>query len=196
MALNNTYFESTGRDVTIPIPVDPPYVPPVVPTPPQPQPGSVPDVPVPLHDGNVICRLYINRSENNRLIKNIDLQKSYELILKKNTDLMNPQIELNESDDLSDINYMYLNGKYYFVTNIECVTGNLWRITAHVDVLTTYKDYIAYIPCIIDREEPHNDLYIDGGTYVKGTKNYGTVYNFSSGFNSSPENILICCGGD
>lgn len=196
MALSKTYFETKGRDITNPIPDTPGYVPPVVPTPVTPDPGSVPDIPRPVHTGTVECKLYINSSENNKLVKDIELIRSYELMLKKNTDLVNPMIELTESRDLSDINYMLFNGKYYFVNSIECVTGNIWKIIGHVDVLSTYKDDLAFIPCIIDREEPHNDLYIDGGTYVKGTKNYGVVYNFSSGFNSSPENILICCGGD
>lgn len=196
MALNSTYFETKGRDITLPIPETPSYVPPVVPTPVTPDPGSVPDIPRNEHTGSVSCSLYVNYSENNKLDKDITLIKSYNLVLKKDTDLINPVIELNDkTEDLSNVNYMEFNGKYYFIDSIECITGYIWKIHAHVDVLMTYRSYLAYIPCIIDREEPHNDLYIDAGTYVKGTKNYNKVYNFSGGFSSSPENILICCGG-
>lgn len=195
MALRNTYFESNKVYEPLPIPEQPGYIPPVPPTPPDPDPGSTPVIPRPAFTGNVECDLYINSSENNKMFKDISLKKSYDLILKKDTDLINPVIELNDSSDLTDVNYMYLNGKYYFVDSIECMRGNIWKIHGHVDVLMTYRYDVIYIPCIIEREQIHNDLYVDGGSYVKGVKNYNQVVNFSSGFNDSPENILICCGG-
>ena len=195
MALNKTYFESKGRDITNPIPDTPGYVPPSPPIPPEPDPGSVPDIPRPSHTGTVECKLYINSSENNKVYKNITQVKSYQLVLKKDTDLINPVIEISDSSNLSDVNYMYFNDKYYFIDSMECMNGTRWRIHGHVDVLMTYKNQILYIPCIIEREQSHNDLYIDGGSYVKGVKNYNQVVNFSGGFEDSPENILICCGG-
>lgn len=195
MALRNTYFESNKVYEPVPIPEQPGYIPPVVPVPPEPSPGSEPDIPRPVFSGNVECKLYINSSENNKIFKNLTQIYSYELTLKKETDLINPTIEIADMHDLSSINYMFLNNKYYFIDSIESITGHKWKIHAHVDVLMTYRDNILYIPCIIEREQSHNDLYIDGGSYVKGVKNYNQVVNFSGGFNDAPENILICCGG-
>lgn len=195
MALSKTYFESKGRDITNPIPDTPEYVPPAPPTPPAPTPGTTPDIPRADHTGTVDCLLYINRSENNKVYKDITQVFDYSLVLKKDTDLINPVIELSTSANLSNINYMYFNDKYYFIDSIESMTGTKWKIHGHVDVLMTYKNNILYIPCIIDREQSHNDLYIDGGSYVKGVKNYNQVVNFSGGFEDNPENILICCGG-
>ena len=60
MSLNNTYFETHGKDVTVPIPDTPGYTPPSPPTPPTPGSGSEPIIPRPSHDGTVSVTFYKN----------------------------------------------------------------------------------------------------------------------------------------
>ena len=75
------------------------------------------------------------------------------------------------------------------------MNGQLYQVTCKCDVLCSWKDDLLDIPCIIDKEEDHNALYLNDGTFVQGVKNYTNVYNFEDGFTDTPTNVLICCGG-
>lgn len=141
--------------------------------------------------------LYNNKTDMDHAFKDLELIATKEATVYDNTDPVSPVFIFNDNINIPlNVNYAYVPeyGRYYSARPELMGDGN-YALYCGVDVLTTYINDIAYVPCIIDREEPHNDLYIDGGSYVKGVKNYNQVVNFSAGFNNSPENILICCGG-
>ena len=141
--------------------------------------------------------LYNNRSDMDHAFKDKTLVATKEATVYDYTDIVDPVFIFNDNIDIPlNVNYVYAPeyGRYYAARPELLGDGN-YALHCHVDVLTSFINDIAYVPAIIDREDPHNDLYVDGGTYVKGTKNYNQVIKFSGGFNDSPENILICCGG-
>ena len=141
--------------------------------------------------------LYNNKSDMDHAFKDLERITTKEATVYDYQDVVNPTFLFNDSIDIPlNVNYVYAPayGRYYSARPELLGDGN-YALHCQVDALSSFIDDLAIVPCIIDREDPHNDLYVDGGTFVKGTKNYGTVYNFSGGFNSSPENILICCGG-
>ena len=88
MALNNTYFETKGRDITTPIPDTPGYVPPSPPSPPSPDPGSVPSITPPVFSGNTSVALYVNSSEKNRVDKVLSSVFSDTIVIKDNVDII------------------------------------------------------------------------------------------------------------
>lgn len=98
---------------------------------------------------------------------------------------------------LPDINYVYIpEYNRYYNAVIDVLQNGLFILHCDVDALCSWWNALRTTPVIIDREEPHNDLYVDNGSFVKSVKTFNRVYNFSNGFNSTPANILICCGGE
>ena len=75
---------------------------------------------------------------------------SIDVQLKGGSDLLDPVLTLNMSGAPTYSMFLYA-GRYYFVTGIKSVRQNLWEISGHVDVLSTWKaniqatsPYVAY----------------------------------------------------
>lgn len=196
MALNTTYFESKGRDVTVPIPDTPGYVPPSPPTPPTPGSGSTPSIPPTTFDGSVVCDIYYNSSENNKLDKDLSLVLSTSVMFKENTDLIDPYIILDTSDDLTGCNYMKLHDKYYYIQSVECLPGNMYGIKGHVDVLMTYRDQIRNQTALVSRNlNAYNRFLKDERIQLNAYEQVKTL-KFSSGFSKTMQYYLVTIGGD
>lgn len=197
MALNNTYFESTGRDVTTPIPPEPSYVPPVVPIPPVPEAGSVPDIPVPSFSGNIGVKLYINSCDPEMINKDNYLDNIYDTIItvKDDCSVVNPVIILNTDTDIRSCNYMKMGNYYYYITVDTLPGGNRFKITGFRDALTSFKNDILMLDCIIDKQQYENNMYINDGSYIVEEREAVQVINFDSGFEDSGRFILITAGG-
>lgn len=198
MALNNTYFESTGRDVTTPIPVDPPYVPPVVPTPPQPQPGSVPDVPVPSFSGNVECIFYINPCDPEMIHKDNYLSKVYntEITIKDVCSMTDPVIIIDSDVILLSCNYMKMGDYFYFITVEALPGGSRYRIVGKRDPLTSFKNDILNLDVIVDKNEYDINPYLDDGSYIVEERQKVETISYDLGFNDNGSYILITAGGN
>lgn len=195
MSLNTTYFETKGRDITTPIPDTPSYTPPSPPTPPTPGGGSVPSIPSTTFDGSVVCELYYNSSENNKLDKTLTSVLSTTVMFKDKTDLINPYVILDTSTDLTNCNYMKLNDKYYFISSIECLPGGLFGVTGHVDVLMTYRDQIRNQTGLIKRNlNQYNRFLHDERIQLNAYKQTKTL-KFSSGFSKTLNYYLVAIGG-
>ena len=142
-------------------------------------------------------RLYNNKSGPEVVLKQLEEIAVKDATVYNSENLLNPTFIFHDSMGVPlNVNYIYVPeyGRYYYTT-AELASDGTYLLYCDVDAVASFLNDVMLLPVIIDREEIRNDLYIDAGTYVKGTKNYGTVYNFSGGFNASPENILICCGG-
>lgn len=188
------YFNiKEARYYPTPIPEEPPYNPPPIP---ENEDGSIPEIPRPdfTSDTNII--LYKCADDSGVMYKTLTNQYVMTGTFKEDTDMIEPYIIIETDTDLTQYNYAYISlfNRYYFLS-VELISGRRYRLKMMVDVLMSVKDELINVPCIIDKEFPHNDLYINDGTYVQGNKNYTNVINYSNGFMSSPENILICCGG-
>lgn len=141
--------------------------------------------------------LYNNKSDMDHAFKDLEQITTKEATVYDYQDVVTPTFLFNDSIDIPlNVNYVYAPdyGRYYSARPELLGDGN-YALHCQVDALSSFINDIAFIPCIIERESIRNDLYIDGGSYVKGVKNYSQVVNFSSGFKDTPENILICCGG-
>ena len=197
MALNNTYFESNGRDVTTPVPVDPPYVPPIVPTPPSPDPGSVPSIPVPSFSGNVACTLYINDCDPEMINKDNYLTEVYSTVItiKDVCSITDPVIILDSDTLLLSCNYMRLGAFYYNITVEAMPGGSRYKIVGKRDALTSFKDNILHLNAIIDKNQYDNNMYLNDGSFITEARENVQLINFSSGFNDSGTHILIAAGG-
>ena len=159
MALNNTYFESKGRDVSVPIPDTPGYTPPSPPTPPTPGGGSTPYIPRPTFSGSASVTFFVNSSDNNVLNKNISSVASADVVFKEDVDLIEPVIILQNNNNIRTANYMQLLDRYYYIT-VECLPGNLLRIKGRVDALMSHRDAIRQNAVIATRNANNVNTYI------------------------------------
>ena len=199
MSLNNTYFETKGRDVTTPIPETPGYVYPDVPTPQTPIPGSVPSINRPTFTGSsTTVTLYNCTAENNILDKSSYLTSilSETITIKDQCDLIDPIIYLNTSTSIINCNYMQAFGRYYFIREKTLIKGNLYAIHAHEDVLYTFKDQIKTQEGVIARQENKYNLYLDDEKYkVTGQVIERTLKFSKSPLTKSLQYVLLTTGG-
>lgn len=194
MAFFNKGKIKQGR---IPIPDIPPYIPPVPPEPEIPEEGETPVTPIPSITGGSTITLYHCNDENNKVVKNLSGGIGCNAFIVLDCDVSSPVIELESGVSLIDYNYAYIDttNRYYYV-KVVCMPQGFYRLYLTIDVLMSYANSIKNLSGIIDKEETTNDLYINDGTFVHGVKDYTRVYNFASGFNDTPDNILICAGGE
>lgn len=117
----------------------------------------------------VSITFYNYSGEPNRLNKTSDwaLIKEINGTFQMPESITDPIIEIYEDieDDGGKVlsaNYMYISelNRYYFITNIETVRTNVWRVYGHVDVLMSYKDKILKLDGIAVRNEYDGNLYI------------------------------------
>ena len=194
MALNNTYFETKGRDITTPIPETPSYVPPVVPTPATPDPGSVPVIPRPTFSGNVSVSLYNNESEPNRVDKSISLIMSDSIVIKDECSLFTPVIYINTSTDLTNVNYMKIADRYYYA-KVALLSGDLYMITGNSDALMTFASGIRSNTALVTRSQSSFNRYLPDGKVKLNAYEQVKCLEFPTGFSKTLNYYLITIGG-
>lgn len=183
-----------------PVPEFPEYVPPVVPDPQEPLPGSTPNIPRPSFAGATTLTLYICTDDNNTLNKTLSNAYTIPIVFDEDESVLNPIITLNINGDISTFNYAYIagTGRYYYITEFNQLTGNQWQIHLRVDVLMTYKQGIKNMNAIISKTEDeslHNPDYNDG-SFINQEGARVQIIHFPLGFADEPINVLITCGGD
>ena len=95
------------------------------------------------------CSASFNRVDKTEFITDI-ISINCEMM---NTDTLFPEIKL--SSDYSDYNYIFVPSfnRYYFVNEVERLSGEHIIVKCKVDVLMTYKDDILNLKCNVVRNE-------------------------------------------
>lgn len=129
--------------------------------------------------------LQINNSEKNKLDKSITDIVTLSGTLRDQTSIINPVIVI-EGDLSSFVNCNYMTisafNRSYFINNITSINNNLFEISAHVDVLSTYKSQIRENSAIIARQEKKWNLYLNDGVFKTYQNPYIVTKAFPSGF--------------
>ena len=129
--------------------------------------------------------LQINNSEKKRLDKNITDLVTISGTLRESTSVVDPKIVI-EGDLSSFVNCNYMTisafNRSYFINKITSVNNNLFDISAHVDVLSTYKTQIRQNTAIIARQEKKWNLYLNDGVFKTYQNPYIVTKAFPSGF--------------
>lgn len=117
--------------------------------------------------------------------------------LRNETLVLDPDV-LIEIENPTIYNYMTIEAfnRYYFITEMEHIRQNLWRIKGHVDVLFTYANEIKNSKALVDyTANTYANYYLSDEIWKINTKHSTEIINFPSGFNESGEFILITAGG-
>lgn len=140
--------------------------------------------------------LQTNNSEKNALSKDIDTIASLTGTLRAECSIIDPVI-IVEADlsDLTGCNYMTIEdfSRSYFINNIRTIRENLVEISAHVDVLSSFKDEILANEAIILRQENLWNLYLNDGTFKVYQNQDVVTAPFPNGF-TTQQFILAVAG--
>ena len=141
--------------------------------------------------------LITNSSPVEKIGKTLTAGASFSCVLKEDTSVLRPVIEVVSSSNLSGYNYMYISefGRYYFVDDIVSLNDGRWEISAHVDVLETYKTSILANSAVIRRQASLYNLYLDDPDFH--TYNYDRIQTIkfpANSFNKALNYVLVLNG--
>lgn len=143
-------------------------------------------------------KLYKTSSPRKKLVKELSDGVTLTGTLRGQSSVMSPSLQIQDIAVIG-YNYCYIPdfGRYYYINGINALRANLFELSLGIDVLMTYAAEIRNNTAIIDRTESGTsaNVYIDNGTFVNTSKLETATYNFSGGFNDTPEYILITAGG-
>lgn len=85
------------------------------------------------------------------------------VVLKDDTNLMSPTFILKTSEIVYNSNYVYCSftHRYYYINNIDALSGGRLAIHCSIDVLYTYKDEILNSSAWIERSDTTTDMSDD-----------------------------------
>lgn len=143
--------------------------------------------------------LYVTASPRNMVTKELTEKQELTGTLRAQCGVMSPIFTIEDGGSVIAYNYAYIPAfrRYYYVKRITAVRANLYELEMSVDVLMTYGGAIRSNTAIVDRTQSGEsaNVYIENSTVVNTTKERTYTYNFTRGFNESPEYILITAGG-
>lgn len=141
-------------------------------------------------------KLQTNSSEKNKLDKTLTDVLTLTGTLRNESSILNPTIRI-EGDVSQVINCNYMTiptfGRSYFITDITSLRNNIFEVSGHVDVLSTYKVGIRSNVGIIFRQENVYNLYLDDGVLKVYNNPQIVTKEFPSGF-SGYEYVLAIAG--
>lgn len=97
------------------------------------------------------------------------LTAAVNVVLKEGTSDTRPAFLLNSSEPV-DANYLIWGERYYFIDDITYERNNLYTIRCSLDVLATYKSYIAATSAFVLYDPSGNTELIDSRLSAETTK--------------------------
>lgn len=143
-------------------------------------------------------RLYKTASPRKQVTKSLSNLLTLDGALRDECEVIAPTVVVEGYADIMTYNYAYIPafGRYYYVKP-KALRTSVFQLTLTVDTLMSFSAEIRRNSAIIDRAESSTfaNTYVENGTTVSTAKLQTATYNFSGGFNDSPEYILITAGG-
>ena len=125
-----------------------------------------------------------NQEELNKITKNPTTVRTLTGTLREETDIVDPEINIEFDGTLTDCNYMYISqlNRYYFITKIESIRTKLWRVYGHCDVLKTYANAILNTEAVVARSESKYNLYLNDSMFKVYSNPRLQIANFPNKF--------------
>ena len=136
---------------------------------------------------------YTTNDSSNVINKTLDNPLTVNINLKKDTDIINPELILK--GNFRGYNYAHIPAlnRYYLVTAIEQLNLSIVKIRLMCDVLETYKDIILNSEASYNRGLKEGDLY-DGNLDVSPKKTVRIVESSINVKANEPTIILTTMG--
>ena len=139
---------------------------------------------------------YVNSSEKNKIDKTLTEITTMSGTLRNETSIIDPVIIVEgDLSAFTGCNYMSIEtfGRSYFVNNIRSIRDDLFEVSGHVDVLSTYKNAIRKNQAIIRKQQNSWNLYLNDGSLRVYQNPDVIVKTFPSGF-TKQEFVLAVAG--
>ena len=118
------------------------------------------------------ANVYLLSKRHNSTLQPTGSGTTVDVTLKGGCDLLAPIFVLNMSS--VSFNYVYFQGRYYFVTGIKSVRLDLWEVSCEVDVLATWKARVqAMSPYVLYYTHSNTEI-CDKRLSTKTTKTIAT----------------------
>lgn len=141
--------------------------------------------------------LYYNASERKVIGKSLRTLGTVTGVLKGDASITSPTfvVEANSSY-FNGVNYLYWQetNRYYYIDDIQALTGGRMLFICSVDVLESFSTQIKQQTAILDKQQTLSNMYYNDGSFKKDTREFYTIKSFSNGFNDNGEYILITAG--
>ena len=98
------------------------------------------------------------------------LTAAVNVVLKEGTSDTRPAFLLNSSEPV-DANYLVWGERYYFIDDVTYERNNLYTIRCSLDVLATYKPYIAATSAFVLYDPSSNTEIVDSRISIETSKN-------------------------
>lgn len=116
-----------------------------------------------------------------------------DLIFKADETKNNPTLELAYNSNLDDVNYVYINNYYYYITD-RTYSKNRVIFQLKPDLLMTFKSDILNLGVILARQEHEFNTYLKDTEQAILTKRVVDTREAEHGFNPTDTFILATCG--
>lgn len=142
--------------------------------------------------------LQTNKSDERCLTKSLTTIATLAGTLKQSTSIIDPVIIFEATQaEVSNLNYITISDfrRSYFVKNVKSIKQNLWEVTCHVDVLSSFASEIKSNTAIVNRQENKWNLFLNDDS-IRCYQNPTIVTReFPSGFYpNTPSYILLVAG--
>lgn len=142
--------------------------------------------------------LQSNKSANEQAVKTIKKVASCSGELKNETDIINPTILISgiTASQLASSNYFTISDfkRKYFLTSAKAIRNNLWEISGHCDVLSSFWSELKSQKGIIARNSKDYNLYLNDEYFRVYQNPHIVTKTFSYGFKGSSFVILLAGG--
>lgn len=131
--------------------------------------------------------LQTNNSENNRVTKDLTDISTITGTLRDECSIIDPVILIEGDLSLyTGCNYCTIPtfGRSYFINNIRSIRNNLFEISCHVDVLSSFATQIKANKAIVIRQQENWNLYLNDGVFKVYQNPQVLTKAFPRGFNT------------
>lgn len=140
---------------------------------------------------------YYNLSDARCINKELVEGETFIGQMRDEVSIMNPTIRF-DTDQIMRYNYAYIPElqRYYSIDDITVFRQGVTDVTMSVDVLMSFRRDILNTIAVVDKQamQENGDEYIDDGSLVTDNVMFTTIVEYDSGFNSTPEYVLIVAG--
>ena len=134
-----------------------------------------------------------NKSDNNVVNKQLTPVINLTGTLRNESEVVNPTI-LMEIDDPNKFNYLYIAAfkRYYYITDRNSVRNGLVEVSAHCDVLMTYKAQFLALPAVISRNTHDYNVYLPDDQFSAMAYERVQVKKFPNSLSADKQLIFVC----
>lgn len=134
-----------------------------------------------------------NKSDNNVVNKQLTAVINLTGTLRNESEVVDPTI-LMEIDEPNKFNYLYIPAfkRYYYVTDRNSVRNNLVEVSAHCDVLMTYKAQFLALPAVISRNTHDYNVYLPDDQFSAMAYERVQVKKFPNSLTADKQLIFVC----